>query len=145
MNYIRGKAIVILEKEGKFLFTICYEHVQEKVFYIPVGGGIEFGEHSIDAAKREVLEETGEEIENVKLIDTSENIFSFNGIKEHEIVFIYSAGFKDKSAYKKELRGRQNDKGEEIKLVWASLYDIAGKNINLYPPGLLPLLGNLKL
>jgi len=49
------------------------------VFYIPIGGGVEAGEYAIDAAKREVPEEVGQEIENICLLDISENIFTFNG------------------------------------------------------------------
>lgn len=94
MKYIRGKSIVILEKDKRFLFTVCFEQITKKIFYVPVGGGIEFGEHSLATAKREVLEEIGEETENEQLIDISENIFTFNGLNEHEIVFVYKAEFK---------------------------------------------------
>ena len=94
MGSIRGKSIVLFELDNKFLFTVCAEETTNKIFYIPVGGGIEFGEHSGDAAKREVMEEIGQEIKNLRLLDIMENIFTYNRINEHEIVFIYIADLK---------------------------------------------------
>jgi ADP-ribose pyrophosphatase YjhB (NUDIX family) len=99
MQSIRGKSIVIFEGQDRYLFTACYEGATGKKYCIPVGGGIESGEHSVEAAERVVLEETGLEIENLQLIDVSENIFTYNGVEEHEIVFAYKAEFKNKEAY----------------------------------------------
>ncbi len=97
MNYIRGKSVVILEHKTKFLFTVCIE-TSGKVYYIPIGGGIEFGEHSSEAGKREALEEIGQEVINLQLLNVSENILKYNEVDEHEIVFIYKAEFKNKNA-----------------------------------------------
>ena len=113
---------------------------RKRYFYIPVGGGIEFGESSLIAARREVKEETGEEIENEKLLNISENIFTFNGIPEHEIVFVYSAEFKNKEAYTSPLKAGINTEGNAIKLVWASIEEIRNNNIKLYPSSLLDIL-----
>ncbi len=143
MKQIRCKAIVILKKEDKFLFTNCFERLADKVFYIPVGGGVEFGERSSEAAKREAKEETGEEIENLKLLNISENIFQYNGIDEHEIVFVYYAEFKNKQAYGSKLKAGVNAEGKEIKLVWASIDETEKKNIQLYPEGLLEILKSI--
>jgi len=136
---IRGKAIVVFEHQEKFLFTVCFDKITNDIFYIPVGGGIEFGEYSIDAAKREVLEEIGQEIDNVQLLNVSENIFKFNGINEHEIVFIYKASFKDPQAYH-HLNANKNDKGETIAVIWAPLSEINKNKIKTYPEGLLQIL-----
>lgn len=137
---IRGKAIVVFEYNKKYLFTVCCDHDKNEVFYIPVGGGIEFGEYSLDAAKREVLEEIGQQTMNERLLGVSENIFHLNGTDEHEIVFIYSAGFQNESAYSSVLKGGINDKGEEIKLIWSSLDEIENNNIRVYPQSLLDIL-----
>lgn len=137
---IRGKAIVIFKHNGKYLFTVCYEETKNEVFYIPVGGGIEFGEHSLDAARREVMEEIKQEIENVRLVSVTENIFTFNRIEEHEIVFTYAAEFKNRLAYSSVLKGGTNAEGKKIKLVWATPDEIINKNIRLYPRSLMELL-----
>jgi 8-oxo-dGTP pyrophosphatase MutT (NUDIX family) len=140
MSQIRGKSIVIFEHNDKYLFTVCYEHERKETFYIPVGGGIEFGEHSLDAAKREVMEEIGQETKNERLLEITENIFTYNGIAEHEIVFIYSAEFKNPNAYTDNLKGNINAEGKQIKLVWASLKEIRQNNIRLFPSSLSALL-----
>lgn len=137
MKLIRAKTVVIIEHELRYLFTVCHEETTGRTFYIPVGGGINFGEHSSDAACREVFEETGLEIENLVLIDISENVFTYNGVVEHEIVFAYKAEFINKESYLNTLKGNKNDRGEEIKLVWASLEEIKDSDISVYPFGLL--------
>ncbi len=141
LKHLRGKAVVIIEYKGKFLFTVCFDQLTGQVFYIPVGGGIEFGEYSDVAAKREMLEEVGKEIINLELIDVSENIFKFNGIEEHEIVFVYKGDFKDQTVYESEQKGSINDKGNLIELTWATIDQIKENGINFYPPHLLSILG----
>jgi 8-oxo-dGTP pyrophosphatase MutT (NUDIX family) len=110
------------------------------VFYIPVGGGIEAGEYSIDAAKREVLEEINQEIENIELLNINENIFIYNGKDEHEIVFVYKADFKNKLAYDSIFTGKLNDNGSKIKVVWATIDEIKVQHIKIYPGGLMKIL-----
>ena len=141
MKYIRAKAVVIFEHQSKFLFTVCDEE-SKGIFFIPVGGGVEFGEHSIAAAKREVLEEIGQEIKTEQLLDISENIFTYNGIEEHEIVFLYKAEFKNNQAHL-NLVGNLNDKGKQIELTWATIDEIREKEINIYPFNLLEILNKL--
>jgi len=137
---IRGKAIVILQRNKQYLFTVCFEESTGRIFYIPVGGGIEFGEYAIDAAKREALEEIGQEIEIVQLLDISENIFEYNGAAEHEIVFIFKAEFKDKAAYDMELVGNKNDDSRQLKLTWASVDEVNANGISVYPSSLLKII-----
>jgi ADP-ribose pyrophosphatase YjhB (NUDIX family) len=144
MNYIRGKSVAIIEHENRYLFTVCFDQTTDKVFYIPIGGGIAFGEHSREAAKREVAEETGREVTNLQLLDVSENIFTFNGVNEHEIVFVYKADFLDQLDYKSEITGNLNDRGDTIKLIWSTLNEIREKGIQLYPFNLLQVLQQSK-
>ena len=132
MKNIRGKAVVILECEGKFLFTVGHDHVKCESLYVPVGGGIEFGEYALDAAKREVKEEIGQEITNEVLLDISENIFEYNGIQEHEIVFAYRAEFLDEKAYEMELKGVESD-GKAITLTWLTVEEIQQRKNRIYP------------
>ena len=140
---IRAKAVVIFQNKNQFLFTICYEQSNNQVFYIPVGGGVEAGEYSIDAAKREVLEEISQEIENIELLNINENIFTYNGKGEHEIVFIYKAEFKNKLAYDTTLMGNPKDDGAKIKVAWATTDEIKDQHIKIYPECLWEILDQL--
>jgi ADP-ribose pyrophosphatase YjhB (NUDIX family) len=133
MQIVRGKAIVVFKNDNHFLFTICEDAILNCKYYIPVGGGIEFGELSIEAAKREVLEEIGQEIGDIRLLDIRENIFSLNGTKEHEIVFTYFADFKDKKIDLPNLSGGMNDDGKQIELTWASIQEIGNAQVKVYP------------
>jgi ADP-ribose pyrophosphatase len=78
---IRAKAIAIIKDENKFLFTICKESSTGKNYYIPVGGGINFGEYSINAIKREFMEEVGLELIKLQL-DASSAFIRFELISE---------------------------------------------------------------
>ncbi len=63
-------------------------------FCFPVGGRIKINETSIEAAKREMKEELGIELDNLKYVATLENFFS-EKMPFHEINIIYYAK-KDK-------------------------------------------------
>lgn len=68
-------------------------------FERPLGGHIEFSERSAVAARREIIEEIGQEIENLRLLEVIENLFTLDGVAGHEIVFLYQADFVDAAAY----------------------------------------------
>ena len=56
-----GGVRVVVQKDNKILM-VCQHHEDKDIWMVP-GGGIEEGETSIDAAVREVKEETGLDIE----------------------------------------------------------------------------------
>ena len=60
-NTIRPVAICIFRKEDKILVFEAYDKVDDKIFYRPLGGGIEFGEHSSETVVREIREEINNE------------------------------------------------------------------------------------
>lgn len=140
MQYLRGKAVVLFAHNGKFLFTKCTEQTTGRTFYIPVGGGIGFGEYSRQAAVREVREETGEEVEDLVLLHVSENIFIYNGREEHGIAFVYSGTFKNKKAYTTALQAGFTGTGKRIELVWKSGEDIESEKAVFYPSSLQTVL-----
>ena len=61
-----GVRVVVRNDEGKILF-VRQEHPEREIWLLP-GGGVEAGETSVDAAVREVREETGLEIEVKKML-----------------------------------------------------------------------------
>ena len=129
---IRSKAVTIIRSGDHYLFTECTDHTNGTTWYIPVGGGIEFGEYSTDAAKREVKEEIGLEIHDLQLIDVSENIFTFNGVREHEIVFSFFTSISPEA----DLQGLQavaNDNGRPLVLKWFTLPELLEQQGTIYP------------
>lgn len=61
-----GVRVIVLDEENRILM-VKHDHPERTVWMVP-GGGIEEGESSQQAAVREVLEETGLEVEITGLI-----------------------------------------------------------------------------
>ncbi|QCR31949.1 NUDIX hydrolase [Lysinibacillus sp. SGAir0095] len=137
---IRAIAICVFRKGDSILVAEGIDVVKGDHFYRPIGGGIEYGETSSDALKREMLEEIEAKINNLNYLGTIENIFTFNGDLGHEVVFVYDAEFVDKSFYDKSSFLGQEDNGATFKLLWKPISDFTNNKLNLVPDGLLDLL-----
>lgn len=60
-------------------------------YYFVLGGRVKIGESSLEAAKREVLEEVFVEVHDLKLVSLIENFFTKGESSFHEICFVYSS------------------------------------------------------
>ena len=140
---IRPLAICVFLREGSILVFEGYDPVKRQVFYRPLGGGIEFGEHSRDAVVREIREELGREITNLRSLGILENIFTYNGQTGHEIVVVYDGAFVDRSIYEQAQLTAWEDNGESFTAMWKPLQGFMSGQAPLYPDGLLNLLLNL--
>ncbi len=96
---------------------------RDVVFYRPLGGGIEFGERGCDALVREMREELGAEVTDVRYLGTVENIFSHQGKRGHEIVLLYEGRFTDPALYEQETFASAQDNGVPIEVSWKPLAD----------------------
>ena len=137
---IRPIAICVFRREDEILVFQGYDAIKGDLFYRPLGGGIEFSESSREAVAREIREELGAEITNLRHLATTENIFTLNGHTGHEIVFLYEADLEDRSLYKKESISATEDDGTQIKAVWKPMDDFQTGQFRLVPEGLLELL-----
>ncbi len=132
---IRVKVICLFEQQGQFLLAEGYDPTKDEHYLMPIGGGVDFGERSEDAIRREVREEIGIEIQNLRLLNVIENLFTFDGIAGHEIVFVYQA---DLSAPLSSLRGVESN-GMAFNLLWLTQTEIQNLGWPVYPAGLLDL------
>jgi len=57
---IRPIAICVIRRRDEILVFESRDTVKNETFYRPLGGGINFGEHSKDAVRREIFEEIGD-------------------------------------------------------------------------------------
>lgn len=96
---LRGLAIAIIRRGNEILVVPYYDAKKNEHFYRPLGGGIEFGETSLEALKREFQEEVALELKDHKLLGVIENIYNFDGEPGHEIAFIYEAKLSNADAY----------------------------------------------
>jgi len=139
---IRPLAICVFRHNDRILVAEGYDSVKDEYFYRPLGGGIEFGETSIETVCRELMEEINVEVdmESLKYLGTVENIFHFNGTASHEIVLIYDGALKESGLYEQAVIAGKEANGEDIRAVWKNLDEFRdGKSI-LYPTGLIEML-----
>ncbi|QIH08843.1 MULTISPECIES: NUDIX hydrolase [unclassified Pseudomonas] len=107
---IRALALCVFHHQGKILVHQFDDPHQQQTVFRPVGGGIEFGERSDQAIRREVEEELGLSISQLRLLGTLENLFTYLGQPGHEIVQVYDARFNDASVYSRDqLHGEETD------------------------------------
>lgn len=145
-NKIRPIAIGAFLKGDKLLVFEGFDQAKNKYFYRPLGGGIEYGETSQAALIREMQEEIGAEVTNLRLLGVIENIFTFDQQIGHEIVFIYAGQFTDAQLYTKDTLEAVEAKGQAFKAIWKPLADFGSGSQSqalLYPTGLLELLTQL--
>lgn len=64
-------------------------------FYFPVGGRIQVNEDSVMAAKREIREELGLELNSLSYVATLENFFNYDNMPYHELNIIHQADIEN--------------------------------------------------
>ena len=131
---IRPVALGLIQKENKILVNEGYDKIKNQKFYRCLGGGIEFQEKSYEALKREFLEEIGKEITVKNFLGISENIFTFEGKKAHELIFFYSAQLKEED-YQEEYI--MDEDGKINKAVWIDINEFKNNNLIIYPEEVL--------
>ena len=141
MSQIRPLAICLFSHNNKILVSEEHDPTKGETFYRPLGGGIEFGEHSSETIHRELMEEIGAEVKDLVYLGTLENIFVFDGTPGHEIVQVYDGALVESGLYEQAvISGYEAGVNLSIKVMWKSLDEFGpGKSI-LYPEGLLELL-----
>ncbi len=139
---IRPVAIGIFRRDDRILVFESREHDSRgRIYYRPLGGSIEFGEYGDQTLTREMREEIGAEVENVRYLGLNENLFRFpDGQRAHEIVLVYEADLADKALYKVDEMLVTEDTGATFKAFWKSLAFFQRGEAPLYPNGLLELL-----
>lgn len=141
MYHIRPIAICVFRRDNRILVSEGYDPVKNETFYRPLGGMIEFGEHSAQTVHREIREEIGAEVADLRYLGTLENIFVYDGWPGHEIVMVYDGTLKDGSLYRRDrIEVAETGSEETTMAVWKDLREFAPDRPPLYPHGLLELL-----
>lgn len=138
-NNIRVIAICVFRHGDKILVFEHFDTVKGTPFYRPLGGGVEFGETTQAALEREIMEELGLEVTDLRLLDIFENIFTLEGNTGHEIVYVYDGRFLDASAYQQQSFEIHEDNGDVLTATWRNL-DSFNEYHRLVPESLMSLL-----
>lgn len=139
-NKIRVIALGLIENNHRIFVSRGYDPQKQITFYRALGGGVDFGEHSRDALKREFMEELNAEITDIEYLDCLESIFVYNGKQEHEIIQLYKCKFADRQFYEQEQI--QFQEGDRQKLaLWVPIALFKSGEAQLFPEGFIKFLG----
>jgi ADP-ribose pyrophosphatase YjhB (NUDIX family) len=142
VSMIRLISICLFRNRDRILVAESADSVKGDRYARPLGGGIEVGETSAQAIVREIREEIGQEISDLRLLGVLENIFTCEGRRGHEIVFVYDAVFVDRAMYDRE-EIPVAEGGWTTPAAWRSM-DSFGDGCRLVPEGLAALLAGRK-
>lgn len=138
---IRFRAAAVFLVENHILAHEVSNMDDGRKRFIPPGGGIHYGETSLAAVMREVWEELGWEIDDAESLGAFESVHSINGIKEHEVSFVYRAAVPTSGAGQ-DLAAGIREAGDPGKVFrWVALSLLNQPTSLLYPHGLLDKIG----
>ena len=127
---IRPIALGLAIKDNRLLVSEGFDKVKNETFYRCLGGGIEFLEKGEEALKREFLEEINVNITVKDFLGISENIFTYQGKKAHELILFYSIEISDEN-YQEEYI--VTDDHSKTVAKWIDIDEFKNKNKILYP------------
>ena len=127
---IRPVVLGMVKRGNKILVGEGYDKIKNETFYRSIGGGIEFLETSKDALKREFKEELHIDISVGDFLGISENIFTYNGKKAHELILFYNVEIQDED-YKEKYHIVDNNC--ETDAVWIDIEKFKNKELKIYP------------
>lgn len=141
VNTVRVKAVCVFRRDDRILVIRAEDTASKEPFFVPPGGGVEFGELAEDTTRRELTEEFGVEVEHLMLLGVFEERFSHSGIVEHEVVFAYLAQVLPPTFLGEEPVLGTESTGAPLKAEWMPLSQFGPRGARLYPEGLLSALG----
>ncbi|MBD2101307.1 NUDIX hydrolase [Leptolyngbya sp. FACHB-261] len=136
---IRALALGFIRDGSRLFVSEGYDPTKQETFYRSLGGGIEFGESSDLALRREFQEELNAELTNIRYLGCLENIFTYDGQTGHELIQLYECEFIDGHFYQQERF--EFTEGEHKKTaLWIEKDRFKNGELILYPDGILAYL-----
>jgi len=129
---IRVLALGLIQNSDRIFVSQGYDKIKQQTFYRALGGGIDFGELSIDALKREFQEEIQAELTNIHYVGCLENIFIYEKKSQHELIQLYKCDFVDLKFYQiEELEFLENKRKK--KALWVPIEQFKSGELILFP------------
>ncbi len=138
-NQIRTLALGLIRDGDRTFLSEGYDPVKQQIFYRALGGGVDFGETSYDALKREFQEELQAELTNIKYLGCIENLFIFKGQQGHEIIQLYQCDFVDSKFYKLEQLEFTEGESKQTAL-WMNIEQCKSGEVHVVPEQFLEYL-----
>ena len=137
---IRPIVIGVAIRDDRILAGEGFDSRKGERFYRPPGGGIEFGETSEAAVRREWREELKTELMQTSYLGALESVFTYEGRPGHEIVLVHRVELADEERFGADTVAGAESDGTPYTARWLPLADVRSGAAILYPDGLMALL-----
>jgi 8-oxo-dGTP pyrophosphatase MutT (NUDIX family) len=132
MGKIRVLALGLIRDGDRLFLGEGYDPIKKTPFYRCLGGGVDFGETSLEALKREFQEELNAALKNIEYVSCLENIFTYKGKQKHEIIQLYRCDFVDPKFYQiDEMPFSEGDL--QKKALWIDIQRFKSGELQLVP------------
>jgi hypothetical protein len=137
---IRPIVLGLIQNNDRLFVFEDIDPATQKKFYRALGGGVEFGETSLEALQREFHEEIQAELTNIEYLGCLENRFMFNGNSKHEWVQLYRCEFADPKFYQLEPIHFQDGSPSSLVASWVECDRFLSGELRLVPESFLAYL-----
>jgi len=141
---VRPVALGVAVRDGpdgpELLLAEHRDPTEESAFYRPPGGGVEFGETSEAAVRRELREELSVTVTGTERLAVLERTFEFDGQPCHEIGFVYRVTVAEDWPYERDtFEGEEPEFDETFPVQWVPVGDLERDDVTVYPEELAAL------
>jgi 8-oxo-dGTP pyrophosphatase MutT (NUDIX family) len=130
---IRSLALGLIEHRGHLFVSRGVDQASGTEFYRFLGGGIDFGETSLAALKREFQEEIQAELTNIQYLGCLENLFTCHGKAGHELIQLFRCDFVEQRFYQLEGTFTVIEGKQRRKALWLPIEHVRSRRFNLVP------------
>ncbi|WP_427160258.1 NUDIX hydrolase [Aliinostoc sp. HNIBRCY26] len=130
---IRVITLGLIRDEERIFVSEGYDPVKQSTFYRALGGGVDFGETSLEALKREFQEEIQADLTNIRYLGCIENIFVYDGQPGHEIIQLYQCDFADFKFYQLESLVFSEGENHQHTALWMDISRFKSGELTLVP------------